>query len=328
MKAIVYHSYGAADVLKCEEIAKPIPKDDQVLIKVRAAALNPIDWRLKGGVPLLIRKVAKMKAPSAQHPVGIGRDFSGVVEAIGKQVTQFKVGDEVFGACENAVAEYACAKESRIVAKPEALSFEQAASIPVAGLTALQGVRDKGKVQPGQRVLINGAAGGVGTFAVQVAKSLGAEVTGVCSGANVEMVRSIGADHVIDYTQEDFTKDAKRYDVILHVSGDKSFSDCRGVLAPNGRFVMIGGSSHDIKMTEVITEAIKASLSSLFSSQKSVMFIARVTQPDLALLAELIATGKVTPVFDRICKLEETPEAVRYLEQGHARGKVVITVAG
>ena len=328
MKAIVYHSYGSAEVLKCEDIPKPVPKDDQVLIKVRAAALNPLDWRMMGGMPFLIRKLVKMKTPSTTQPVGIGRDVAGVVDAIGKDVTRFKVGDEVFGMCEAAVAEYACAKQSGMVAKPAALTFEQAAAIPVAGLTALQGVRDKAKVQVGQQVLINGAAGGVGSFAVQIAKSFGAEVTGVCSGANVEMVRSIGADKVIDYTREDFTKDTKRYDVILHVSGDRSFSECRGVLAPNGRFIMIGGSVHDVKMTEVITEAIKSFLSSLFSKQKAIMFMAKSNQRDLALLAEMTATGKIAPAIDRVCKLEETPEALAYLERGHAHGKVVIDVAG
>src|SRR5437762_6577985 len=210
MKAIVYHSYGSADVLKLEDIQQPVPRDDQVLIKVRAAALNPLDWRMMKGVPLPFRVMMRMHTPSIAQPIGIGRDVAGVVEAIGKDVTQFKIGDEVFGLCEAEVAEYACAKTKGLVAKPEALTFEQAAAIPVAGLTALQGLRDKGKVQPGQRVLINGAAGGVGTFAVQIAKSLGAEVTGVCSATNVEMVLSIGADKVIDYTQEDFTKSDQR----------------------------------------------------------------------------------------------------------------------
>jgi NADPH:quinone reductase-like Zn-dependent oxidoreductase len=327
MKAIVYHSYGPADVLKCEDIAKPIPKDDQVLIKVHAAALNPIDWRLKGGVPLLIRKVAKMKAPSPEHPVGIGRDVAGVVEAIGKEVTQFKVGDEVFGTCEAAVAEYACVKASGAAAKPETVTFEQAAALPVAGLTALQGLRDKGKVQSGQKVLINGAAGGVGTFAVQIAKSLGAEVTGVCSATKVEMVRSIGADKVFDYTQEDFSKSAERYDVIVDCIGNKSISECRGLLKPNGRYIMVG-AGHEVSMLGILATAVKAVAQSSFSNQKAVMFMAKSKPQDLTLLAELVATGKITPVIDRVCKLEETPAALAYLEKGHARGKVVIGVAG
>jgi NADPH:quinone reductase-like Zn-dependent oxidoreductase len=325
MKAIVYHRYGSADVLKLEETQKPAPKDNQALIKVRAAALNPIDWRLMGGVPFLIRKVAKMNAPSAQQPVGIGRDVAGVVEAIGKEVTQFKVGDEVFGTCEAAVAEYACVKQSGAVAKPAALTFEQAASIPVAGLTALQAVRDKGKVQPGQRVLINGAAGGVGTFAVQVAKFFGAEVTGVCSGRNVEMVHSIGADKVIDYTQEDFTKGAERYDLIIECVGTTSFSTARRVLNPEGRYVIVGGG-HDISMMEILASAVKTIVASSVSKQKAVMFMAKSNQPDLTFLAELIATGKMTPVIERTYKLEETPEAVAHLEAGHARGKLVVVL--
>ena len=327
MKAIVYRSYGSAEVLRCEDIPKPTPKDNEVLIKVRAVALNPIDWRLMGGVPFLIRKLAKMKAPSVTQPVGIGRDLAGIVEAVGKNATQFKSGDEVFGNCDAGVAEFACTKESALVAKPEALTFEQAAAIPVAGLTALQGLR-KGKIQAGQKVLVNGAAGGVGTFGVQVAKSFGAEVTGVCSGANVEMVLSIGADKVIDYTQEDFTKADERYDVIVDCIGNNSFSDCRAVLKPEGRYVMVGAGHDDIKMIDILATAIKTVTQSSFSKQKAVMFIAKSNQQDLAFLAELIATGKMTPVIERTYTLEETPEAVAHLERGHARGKLVIDIAG
>ena len=326
MKAIVYRSYGSAEVLRCEDIPKPIPQDHEVLIKVRAAALNPLDWRMMGGVPFLIRKVMKVKTPSDAQPVGIGRDVAGVVEAVGKNVTQFKIGDEVFGNCEAAVTEYACTKESALVAKPEALTFEQAAAIPVAGLTALQGLR-KGKSQAGQKVLINGAAGGVGTFAVQVAKSFGAEVTGVCSGANVEMVMSIGADKVIDYTQEDFTKGAERYDIILECVGNKPFSECRRVLTDEGRYVIVGGG-HDITMTTIMASALKTIAASSISKQKAVMFVAKSSQQDLAFLAELIATGKMISVIERTYRLEETPEAVAHLERGHARGKLVIDVAG
>jgi NADPH:quinone reductase-like Zn-dependent oxidoreductase len=326
MKAIVYRRYGSAEVLKCEDIPKPVPSDDQVLIKVRAAALNPLDWRMMGGVPFLIRKVMKMKTPSDAQPVGIGRDVAGVVEAVGKNVTQFRTGDEVFGNCEAAVAEYACTKASALVAKPEALTFEQAAAIPVAGLTALQGLR-KGKIEAGQKVLINGAAGGVGTFAVQVAKTFGAEVTGVCSGANVEMVLSIGADKVIDYTQEDFTEGAEQYDIILECVGNKPFSECRRVLKPEGRYVIVGGG-HDITMVTIMTSALKTLAASAISKQKAVMFMAKSNQQDLAFLAELIATGKMTSVIERTYMLEETPEALAHLERGHARGKVVIQVAG
>lgn len=327
MKAIVYHSYGSADVLKCEDIAKPIPHDDQVLIKVQAAALNPLDWRMMKGVPFIIRKLMKMQTPSVEQPIGIGRDVAGVIEAVGRNVTEFKVGDEVFGNCEAAVAEYACTKASRLVAKPETVTFEHAASIPVAGLTALQGLRDKGKIQAGQKVLINGAAGGVGTFAVQIAKSSQAEVTGVCSATNVEMVRSIGADKVIDYTQEDFTKTAERYDVIVDCVGNKSISECCRLLKPNGRYIMVG-AGHEVSMLDILATAVKAVAQSSFSNQKAVMFIAKSKQQDLTLLGELVATGKITPVIDRVCKLEETPAALAYLERGHARGKVVIGVAG
>lgn len=327
MKAIVYHSYGAADVLKCEDIAKPIPNDDQVLIKVHAAALNPLDWRMMKGVPFVIRKLMKMQTPSAANPVGIGRDVAGIIEAVGRNVTQFKVGDEVFGNCEAAVAEYCCTKEAGVVAKPETLTFEQAASIPVAGLTALQGLRDKGKIQAGQKVLINGAAGGVGTFAVQIAKSSQGEVTGVCSATNVEMVRSIGADKVIDYTEEDFTKGAERYDVILDCIGNKSISESRRLLKPNGRYIMVG-AGHEVSMLDILATAVKAVAQSSFSNKKAVMFMAKSKQQDLMHLGELVATGKITPVIDRVCKLEETPAALAYLEKGHARGKVVIGVAG
>lgn len=324
MKAIVYHSYGSAEVLKLEDIPKPVPKDNEVLIKVRAAALNPIDWRMMKGLPFIFRKMMKVGKPTPEKPVGIGRDVAGVVEAVGSKVTQFKVGDEVFGSCASAVAEYASAKESGVAAKPAKLSFEQAASLPVAGLTALQGLR-RGNVQPGQKVLINGASGGVGTFAVQVAKSLGAEVTGVCSGANLEMVRSIGADKVIDYTQEDFAKGGDCYDIIFQCAGNKSFPECRRVMTDNGRFFGIG-ASHEVSIPEVITTLTKGIALSLFSKKKMATFIAKSSQADLTTLGEMVATGKITPVIDRRYTLAESPEAVRYLEAGHARGKVVIVV--
>jgi NADPH:quinone reductase-like Zn-dependent oxidoreductase len=326
MKAIVYHSYGSADVLRLEEIDKPSPQDDEVLIKVRAAALNPLDWRMMKGIPFVFRKMMKMSTPTAEQPVGIGRDVAGVIEAIGKNVTQFKVGDEVFGACAASVAEYACAKESALAAKPDCMTFAQAASIPVAGYTALQGLR-KINVQPAQKILVNGAAGGVGTFAVQIAKSLGAEVTGVCSATNVEMVLSIGADKVIDYTQEDFTEGEERYDLIFDCVGNRSFAECRRVLTPTGRCVMIG-ATHDVKMLDITILMTKALMSRLFSKQKAINFIAKSNQNDLVSLGELMAAGKLTPVIDRTYRLEETPEAIRYLEDGHARGKVIIEVAG
>lgn len=325
MKAIVYHSYGSADVLTCREIDKPVPKDDEVLIKVCAAALNPLDWRMMKGVPFIFRIMMKMPKPTVEKPVGVGRDVAGVVETVGGNVTQFKPGDEVFGTCAGAIAEYVSAKESALVKKPQTLTFQQAASIPVAGLTALQGLRDKGKIQAGQKVLINGASGGVGTFAVQLGKSFGAYVSGVCSTRNLGLLRSIGADTVIDYTQQDFTKESERYDIILECVGNKSFAVCRQVLSPKGRYVIVG-AGHDLSMIGIMASTIKSVALSSLSSQKAIMFIAKSSQKDLTSLGELIATRKVTPVIDRVCTSEQTPDAVRHLEGGHARGKVIVTL--
>ena len=248
--------------------------------------------------------------------------MSGVVEAVGTNVTQFKPGDEVFGTCSGALAEYACASESAFVMKPDNVTFEQAASVPIAGLTALQGLRDKGQLQPGQKVLINGAAGGVGTFAVQIAKSFGADVTGVCSTGNVDMVRSIGADRVIDYTREDFTKRTECYDLIFDCISNHSLSECRRVLNPNGKFVIVGGK----KVRTLLSHALKGLVLSRFVSQSFVIFVARLRNEDLTILSDLMQAGKVTPVIDRTYPLSEAPEAFRRLETGHARGKVVITV--
>jgi NADPH:quinone reductase-like Zn-dependent oxidoreductase len=324
MKAIAYHEYGSADVLKCEEVEKPIPKDDEVLIKVRAASVNPLDWRFMKGKPRILRLFFGLRKPRFGRP---GVDMAGEVEAVGSHVTQFKPGDEVFGASRGAFAEYACTASSKLVMKPTNVTFEQAASVNVAGLTALQGLRDKGKIQRRSKVLINGAAGGVGTFAVQIAKSFGADVTGVCSTRNIDMVRSIGADEVIDYTQQNFTTSDQRYDLILDCVGNHSFSACRRILNPDGRFVMVG-APHDPSVMGLLAQMIKALLLSVFVSQKAVMFIAKSSQDDLTLLGELIATGKLEPVIDRRYSLREAPDAVRYLEEGHARGKVVITLAG
>jgi len=323
MKAIVYHEYGAADVLKCEDVEKPAPKDDEVLIKVRAASVNPLDWRLMKGKPRALRIVPRLLKMPIGRP---GVDVAGEVETVGSKVTQFKPGDQVFGGCGGAFAEYATTREKSIVTKPDSITFEQAASVNVAGLTALQGLRDKGKLQTGQKVLVNGAAGGVGTFAVQIAKSFGAEVTGVCSARNLEMVKSIGADTVIDYTKEDFTNLPQRYDLILDCVGNKSFSACRRVLNPNGKLVLVGGP-HDPSMIGLLALPIKALASSMFSDRKVVMFIAKSSQDDLTLLGELIATGKLEPVIDRCYSLNEVPDAVRHVEEGHARGKVIIDVA-
>jgi NADPH:quinone reductase-like Zn-dependent oxidoreductase len=322
MKAIVYHEYGSADVLKCEEIEKPVPKDDEVLIKVRAASVNPLDWRIMKGKPRAVRVMARLTKMGGRP----GVDVAGVVEAVGKNVTQFKPGDEVFGACRGAFAEYACTAQSKLAMKPGNVTFEQAASANVAGLTALQGLRDHGKIQPGSKVLINGAAGGVGTFAVQIAKSFGAHVTGVCSMRNLEMVRSIGADEAIDYTQSDFTKSNQRYDLIFDCVGNHSFSEIKRVLNPNGRCVPIG-APHDASVTGLLASMIKIAVGSALSSQKAVMFIAKSSQDDLTLLGQLIATGKLKPVIESRYSLSDAPDAVRQVEEGHARGKVIITVS-
>lgn len=312
MKAAVYTRNRPPDDVQVTDAEKPAPKDKEVLIKVRAASVNPLDYHLKKVAPLLVR------IP--------GRDVAGVVEAAGRKVTQFKPGDEVFGTCLGACAEYACASESRLVAKPGTVTFEQAASAPVAGYTALQGLRDKGRLQAGQEVLINGAAGGVGTFAVQIAKWLGAEVTGVCSTRNVEMVRSIGADHVIDYTREDFTEGTQRYDLIYDLVANHSLSECGRVLNPKGIYLGAGilGLGHSV--AAILAELLKTLVLSPFASRKAVTFTAKSSQKDLTILGELMATGKVTPVIDRRYALSEVPEAIRHLEEGHARGKVVITV--
>jgi len=326
MRAVVYTDYGPPDVLEVKDIKKPEPNDDQVLVKVHAAAVNPYDWHFIRGTPYMMRMMmGGLRKPKDPR---IGVDYAGTVEAVGKNVTRFKPGDEVFGNRSGAFAEYLCARADRAIAlKPANMTFEQAAGVPVAGLTALQGLRDKGKVQPGQKVLINGASGGVGTFAVQIAKSLGAEVTGVCSGRNVDLVRSLGADHVIDYTKEDFTKDDERYDVILDNVGTQPLSGFRRVLKPNGICVMIGGGGpNEGKWVGPMARPIKAMLISPFISQKMGMMMAQGNKDDLNILADLMESGKVKPVIDRTYPLSEIREAIRYLEAGHARGKVIITV--
>jgi NADPH:quinone reductase-like Zn-dependent oxidoreductase len=321
MKAIVYHNYGAPDVLKCEEIEKPTAGDHEILIKVCAASVNPLDWRFMRGRPYIIRIMSGLRKPKDTR---IGHDVAGQVEAIGGSVTQFKPGDEVFGSCSGSFAEYACASESELVIKPDNVTFEQAASAPVAAFTALQGLRDKGQIQPGQKVLINGAAGGVGTFAVQIAKWFGADVTGVCSTRNVDMVRSLGADHVIDYTREDFTRRGRRYDLIFDCIGNHSLSACRRCLNSNGAFIIVGGP--DGRWIGPMASPFKGIVLSRFVSQKFVTVMSRSVKEDLTIICELMATGKLTPVIDRRYGFSEIPEAIRYLEEGHARGKVVITL--
>lgn len=319
MKAIVYRNYGSPDVLRCEDVAKPTPGQDEVLVRVRAAALNPLDCHLIRGA-YLMRPMTGLRRPRMTRS---GADFAGEVEAVGGNVTRFQPGDEVFGAVRGAFAEYVCAPESRLAKKPANLSFEQAAAVPVAGLSALQGLRDKGRIQAGQKVLINGAAGGVGTFAVQIARSFGATVTGVCSTVNVELVRSIGADRVVDYTRNDFTQSGERYDLMLDCVGNRSMSACRRVLTPRGTFVVVGMKPGSRGMG-LIAHLLDVLLSSWFVSQNIVFFLASVNPGDLVLLTELIEKNELTPVIDRRYSLDEVPEAFRYLNKGHARGKVVI----
>lgn len=321
MKAAVYTRYGPPDVVHIADVERPVSKDNEVLIKVCAASVNPADYHLMRG-PFVARIMAGLRKPKITR---LGIDVAGQVEAVGRNVTQFKPGDEVFGSCRGAFAEYACTPESALVIKPNNVTFEQAASAPVAGFTALQGPRDRGRIQPGQKVLINGAAGGVGTFAVQIAKWFGAEVTGVCSTRNVDLVRSIGADHVIDYTREDFTESGQRYDLIFDLVANHSLSACRGVLTPKGIYIAAGVLSGR-GMISFLALAIKGPVLSWFVSQKMFLFIARRSKEDLTIIRELMATGKVTPVIDRRYRLSEVPEAIRYLEAGHARGKVIITV--
>ena len=322
MKAIVCRNYGSPDVLKCEEIEKPTAGDDEILIKVRAASVNPLDWHLMRGTPYIGRIMTGLRKPKITRP---GVDVAGGVEAVGRNVTQFKPGDNVFGSCRGAFAEYACTSESALVMKPYNVTFEQAASAPVAAFTALQGLRDKGQIQPGQKVLINGAAGGVGTFTVQIAKWFGADVTGVCSTRNVDLVRSIGADRDIDYTQPDFTESGECYDLIFDLVANHSLLACRRVLNPKGRYIGAGVLS-GVSMIGLPARWITVLVLSRFVSQKFVMFMARRSKEDLTIMRELMEAGKVTPVIDKRYRLSEVPEAIRYLAEGHARGKVVITV--
>jgi NADPH:quinone reductase-like Zn-dependent oxidoreductase len=321
MKAIVYRDYGSADVLRCEDVEKPAPGDHEVLIKVRAAAANPMDYGLMGGL-YLARLATGLRRPKPTRP---GADLAGEVEAVGKDVTRFRPGDAVFGAARGAFSQYVCGREDRLAAKPAGISFEQAAAIPVAGSTALQGLRDRGRVRPGQKVLINGASGGVGTFAVQIARSLGAEVTGVCSGSNAELVRSLGADHVIDYTRDDFTRGAGRYDVMLDCVGNRPLSACRRVLTRRGIYVAVGVRPGG-RWVGPLPHLLTVLATSPFLSQKVIVLMASIKPADLALLAGMIEARELTPAIDRRYPLAEVPEAIRYLQQGHARGKVIITV--
>jgi NADPH:quinone reductase-like Zn-dependent oxidoreductase len=301
MKAAVYTKTKSGKVLEILDVKRPVPKDNEVLLKVRAASVNPLDWRLKSRRP--------------------GVDAAGEVEVVGRSVVQLKPKDAVFGTCRGAFAEYACASESRLVPKPDNVTFEQAASVPIAALTALQALRDKGRLQPGRKVLINGAAGGVGTFAVQLAKWLGADVTGVCSTKNIELVRSLGADRAIDYTHYDFAKSGQHYDLLLDNVGNVSLSAIEHVLAPHGKCVMVGAPK---ELWPVVTRVLNALARSLFLRQKFAFFIANVNKADLTVLCELMKSRKLTPMIDRHYRLSETAGAIAYVEEGHARAKVVI----
>ncbi len=323
MKALVQRCYGSPAVLKVEESIKPSPAADEILVKVHAAAVNPLDWHYMRGEPYVMRLSSGIGAPNDSS---MGVDFSGTVEAVGQDVRRFKVGDAVFGGRGGALAEYVTVRESRaVVHKPENLSFEQAAALPIAAVTALQGLRDHGRLKSGQKVLINGASGGVGTFAIQLAKSIGAEVTGVCSTRNVELVRSLGADHVIDYTKENFTEGAQRYDMILDNVGNHSFLDMGEVLEPEGVIVVVGGLSNDPWLGPV-TQMVKGKMLGPFMSQQIVSFFAELTQSDLEALAALAREGKLTAAIDRRYSLDQAAAAIEYLEQGRARGKVIVTV--
>ena len=324
MQAIVYHRYGSPDVLELQEIPKPTPAEGQVLIRVHAASVNPYDWHFLRGTPSPIRLMTGLRRPKSPR---LGADVAGVVEAVGAKVAPFKPGDAVFGTAKGSFAEYACANPSQLAMKPKEISFEQAACLPIAGITALQGVRDKGKVQTGQTVLVNGAAGGVGIFAVQIAKWLGTRVTGVCSTRNVELLRSIGADEVIDYTREDFARSTQRYDLLFDLVGNRSLADYLGVVQPRGTYISCGGGGPDRSTLETLAGLLQNAVRSRFVSQKMPGLLAKVNPEDLAILADLVQRGTVTPVVDLTYSLCETAEAVRHVESGHVRGKVVIAVA-
>ena len=317
MKAIVCRRYGAPEVLEFAEVDKPVPGEKEVSVKICAAAVNPLDRFFMRGAPL-IRLIPGFRKPK---DIRMGADLAGRVEALGKNATQFKVDDEVFGASRGAYAEYVCAKEEGLALKPGNLSFEEAAAVPVAAITALQGLRDKGGIQPGHKVLIDGASGGVGTFAVQIAKSFGAEVTAVCSTRNVDTARSLGADRVIDYTKEDFTKSGEHYDLIFGANAHHSIFDYRGALKENGIYVLAGGG-----FPQIFQVMLLGPILSLLGSKKSCFFIAKLNQKDFVLLKELLESRKIVPVIDRRYPLSDVADAIRYLEEGHARGKIVIRV--
>jgi len=322
MKAIIQQKYGSPDVLQLMEVDKPILNDNDVLLRVHAAGVNWADWAMMRGVPYLFRMMfGGLRGPKAAIR---GTDVAGTLEAVGKNVRQWHPGDEVFGWCEGAFAEYVCAGEDQFAPKPACMTFEQAAAVPMVGCVALQALRDAGQVQPSLKVLINGASGGIGTFGVQIARSFGADVTGVCSTRNVDMVRSLGADHIIDYTQEDFTRNGQRYDVILDIAGNHSLSDCRRALTASG--TLISSSGEPSRWIGPMARILWARVLSLFVHQRLPLFVAMRNQADLVVLKQLIESGKVRPVIDRTYALSEAPAAIEYVGNRHCRGKVVVSV--
>jgi NADPH:quinone reductase-like Zn-dependent oxidoreductase len=320
VKAFVYERYGRPEVLELRDVPEPDLADDGVLVRVRARSVNPVDWHTMTGTPYLIRTQTGLRGPKNDR---LGVDFAGTVEAVGKDVTHVQAGDDVFGARNGAFAEYVSVKEA-VVAKPANLSFEEAAAVPVAGITALQGLRDKGQLRAGQHVLVNGASGGVGTYAVQIAKALGAKVTAVCSTRNVEQTHAIGADRVIDYTQEDFTRSGERYDLMLDVAGNRSWSDCKRVLKDDAKLVIAGGPKKN-PLLGPIGKVIRMRLVSIPGNRDVMTFLAKTNRADMATLQELLASGKVKSVIDRTYGFDELPDAMSYLGEGHARGKIVVT---
>jgi len=321
MKAIVRDTYGSPDVLRLGEVEKPDLTDDGVLVRVHAASVARGDWYTLTGL-YVGRAEMGLRKPKSRL---IGGDFAGTVEAVGSDVTDVRPGDEVFGGRSGAFAEYVCARARSVALKPARLTFEEAAAVPTSALTALQGLRDKGELQPGQKVLINGASGGVGTFAVQIAKALGAEVTAVCSTRNVELVRSLGADHVVDYTRDDFTRSDERYDLLFDNAGSRSWSACKRVLKPRGTVVLVGGQMGN-RVLGPVGHLVRMRLAALGSGRKLSFFVAKFNKPDMETLRELVEAGKVTPVIDRRYALSEVADAFRYMGEGHAQGKVVVTV--
>jgi NADPH:quinone reductase-like Zn-dependent oxidoreductase len=322
MRAVVRDTYGSPDVLEIADVDKPEPGADEVLVRVRAASVNPADWYTLTG-PYVARIPNGLRRPKSNR---LGVDYAGEVEAVGANVTEFRPGDEVFGGRTGALAEYVAARADRgIVPKPPNVTFEEAASVPVAGLTALQGLRDKGGIQPGQRVLVNGASGGVGTFAVQIAKALGAEVTGVCSTRNVETAQSLGADHVVDYTLEDFTRSGERYDLILDIAGSKSWSELKRVLEPQGTLSIVGAKSTN-RLLGPLPHILGLRVASIPGSRKAIFFIAKFNKADMETLRELLESGRLKPVVERRYELEQVADAFRYLGEGHAQGKLVVAL--